>query len=268
MQVITPHSNAWYDRLSGQQDGYSYPWQSTLGSGDGESAYLELAHDHLSTNTSVLDAGCGHGTVALDLAPLCHWVIGYDRVEAYIQIAEKSRAARKIQNVSFICHDSHKTVNEGEVRVPAQDNSIDLVISRRGPTHWIEDVRRFCRRGATLIQLNPMGRSEVPVWNKALPTPLQLPAPDAAEANAIVDVIERRLAGAGLCIHSAWTFDVPEWFHTPVDLYKFLTFGEDPKSVPAWAAVEDDLERLFGYYSGTKGLEGRQRRFLWKATVS
>ena len=86
--------------------------------------------------------------------------------------------------------------------------------------------------------------------------------------DSIVDNIERRLAGAGLSIHSAWTFDVPEWFHKPVDLYKFLTFGEDPKSVPAWEDVEDDLERLFGRYAGTKGLEDRQRRYLWKAIVS
>lgn len=92
--------------------------------------------------------------------------------------------------------------------------------------------------------------------------------PDRAGANAIVDVIERRLARAGLCIHSAWTFDVPEWFHKPVDLYKFLTFGEDAMSAPAWKDVEDDLERVFARYAGTKGLEDRQRRYLWKATVS
>lgn len=268
MQVITPHSNTWYDRLSKQQDGYFYPWKSTLGRGDGESAYLSLVGDHLSKSTAVLDVGCGHGDVALELAPLCHSIVGYDRVESYIQQAEESRAAKEIPNVSFICHDSHKTANEEHVSLPVPDNSIDLVISRRGPTHWIEDARRICRQGSSLIQLNPMGRKEEPEWNQALPELLQLSSPDRAAANSIVDVIELRLSGVGLCIHSAWTFDVPEWFHKPIDFYKFLTFGEDPKSIPTWEEVEDDLERLFACYSGTKGLEDRQRRFLWKTTVS
>jgi SAM-dependent methyltransferase len=268
MQVITPHSNAWYDRLSRQQDGYSYPWQSTLGPGDGEAAYLALVRDHLSKDTCVLDAGCGHGGVALDLAPLCHSIIGYDRVAAYIQIAEESRAERQVSNARFICHDSHKSANEDQTLVPVPDKSIDLVISRRGPTHWIEDARRFCEEGATLIQLNPMGRKQVPDWNQALPEGLRQPRPESGDADSIVRLIERRLTVAGLCIHSASTFDVPEWFHKPVDLYKFLTFGEDARSVPAWEDVEDDLERLFARYAGPKGLEDRQRRYLWKAIVS
>ena len=268
MQGITPHSNAWYDRLSKQQDGYYYPWQSTLGLGDGESAYLSLVGDHLSKNTTVLDVGCGHGDVALELAPLCRSIVGYDRVESYIQLAEKSRIDKKIPNVSFICHDSHQTANEDHASIPVSENSIDLVISRRGPTHWIEDARRICRQGSSLIQLNPMGRKEEPDWNQALPELLQLPSPARADANSIVELIEARLARAGLCIHSAWTFDVPEWFHKPVDLYKFLTFGEDSNSVPSWEEVEGDLERVFACYSGTKGLQDRQRRFLWKTTVS
>lgn len=268
MQAITPHSNAWYDRLSKQQDGYYYPWQSTLGPGDGESAYLKFVGDHLSKRTAVLDAGCGHGDVALELASLCHSIVGYDRVESFIHHAKKACAAKEIPNLSFICHDSHKTANKEQVRLPVPDNSIDLVISRRGPTHWIEDARRICRQGSSLIQLNPMGRKEVPNWNQDLPKALRLSSLDGNEANSIVDLIERRLAGVGLCIHSAWTFDVPEWFHKPIDLYRFLTFGEDPKVVPAWEEVEEDLERVFARYSGTKGLEDRHRRFLWKAEVS
>lgn len=268
MQAVTPHSKAWYERLSKQQNGYYYPWQSTLGSGDGESAYLSLVRDNLSKSTKVLDVGCGHGDVALDLAPLSHSIIGYDQVQSFIQIAEKNRAARAIPNVTFICHDSHKSANEEQVRIPVPDNSIDLVISRRGPTHWIEDARRICKRGSCLIQLNPLGRKEEPFWNRSLPEPLQLSSPNHADANSPVGVIEFRHASVGLCIHSAWTFDVPEWYHAPVDLYKSLTFGEDPMSIPTWEEVESDLERLFARYAGAKGLEDRHRRFLWQTTIS
>ena len=42
MSTIIPHSNAWYDRLSKMQDGYYFPWHSTLGDGDGETLALGL----------------------------------------------------------------------------------------------------------------------------------------------------------------------------------------------------------------------------------
>ncbi len=79
--------------------------------------------------------------------------------------------------------------------------------------------------------------------------------------------IDRRLALVELHIHSAWNFDVPEWLCKPVDLYRFLTFGEDPTDVPDWSDVSDDLKQLFEFHAGSSGLVLRHRRFLWKAVV-
>lgn len=266
--MITPHSNAWYDRLGTLQSGYFDPWQSTLGRGDGESVYLNLVQELISRDADVLDAGCGHGDVVLEMAPLCRSIIGYDRVQSFIDAAENQRVARDCGNARFVCHDSHQRANDGHARIPLEDNSIDLVISRRGPTHWVEDARRVCRPGSQLVQLNPMGRKEEPIWNPDLPEPLRLPEPTEGEADSIVTTIEGRLAAGGLCLDSAWTFDVPEWLHAPLDLYRFLTFGEAVASIPAWEEVEEDLTRVFLRHAGAQGLENRHRRFLWKAVVS
>ena len=154
---LRPHSDAWYERLASMQAGYFYPWSSTIAPGNGEDAYLDLVRRHLSPNLDVLDAGCGDGELTFGLAPLCRTIHGYDRVQRFIDIAVAASRERGVDNARFIHFDSHSNANDGHVYVPVPDTSIDVVVSRRGPTHWIEDVRRFCRPGATLIQLNPSG---------------------------------------------------------------------------------------------------------------
>jgi mannose-6-phosphate isomerase-like protein (cupin superfamily) len=49
----------------------------------------------------VLDVGCGHGEVALELAPLCRSILAYDRVQPYIQLAKD--AARIRHNCAVHC---------------------------------------------------------------------------------------------------------------------------------------------------------------------
>ena len=264
---LTPHSPAWYDRLSSLQQGYFYPWESTLADGNGESAYLTLVRELLTLELDVLDAGCGHGDLTLDLAPLCRTIVGYDRVQKYIDLAETACQARGVSNAAFICANPKRPNELKGVRVPVPDRSVDFVISRRGPTHWIEDAPRFCRAGARLLQLNPCSRAIEPLWNQALPESLRLPVPDPEATGDMRNAIERRLAAAGLALHSAWSFDVPEWYHSPLDLYKSLTFGEDPKDIPDWNDVRSDFVELFERHASGPGLEDRHRRLLWLAQV-
>ena len=79
--------------------------------------------------------------------------------------------------------------------------------------------------------------------------------------------VERSLAVAGLALHSAWSFDVPEWYHSPLDLCKSLTFGEDPNDVPEWQDVRSDFAELFDRHATGLGLEDRHRRLMWMALV-
>ena len=129
--MLTPHSNEWYDELARRQEGYFYPWKSTIEEPNGETQYLKLVEKHISIDKDVLDVGCGHGEVALDIAHKCKTIIAYDRVPSFINLAKSEQEKRNIHNVSFICFNSKNQTNK-KISVPAKNNSIDLVISRRG----------------------------------------------------------------------------------------------------------------------------------------
>jgi SAM-dependent methyltransferase len=260
---LQPHSPAWYDRLSTMQSGYYYPWKSLLPPWNGEDNYLELVRRHLRPAADALDVGCGHGEVACEIAASVHSVLAYDRVTSYIHLAREAARQRNISNVTFLCADSSRDMNGGKPQIPAEPASFDLLISRRGPLHWIEDARRVARPGAVLIQLNPAA-APIPAWNAELPEPLRMQP-------GIIDMrraVEEHLAKGGLELHSCWTFDVPEIFADLQQLYIFLSWGHTPEEVPAYGEVLTDLERLIARHAGAEGLVLRRGRFLWKATIS
>ena len=258
---IDAHSGAWYDRLAQMQQGYFYPWRSTMPPFNGEDTYLDMVKQHLSPDKDVLDCGCGHGEVPLEIAPLCRSVTGYDRTAAYIDLAQKAAKEQNIRNVTFVHANASAKYNNGQVRIPAEADAFDLLISRRGPTHWIEDARRVARPGAVLIQLNPAG-NPVPPWNDQLPEDLQFNPP---EADAMRSTIERRLKVGSLNLHSCWNFDVPEYLNSAEDLYTFLTWGKASDEVPSCEETRTALEQVFDRHKVSQGLELRFTHFLWKA---
>lgn len=264
--TLAPHSPAWYDRLATMQQGYWYPWRSTLGKWNGEDEYLMLVGEHLGPAVDLLDVGCGHGDVALQLAPHCRSVLAYDRVASWITRAQATAQAQGVTNLTYCCHDSSTDANGGQAKLPTTDQSMDLLISRRGPFHWIEDARRVARPGATLLMLVPDARP-MPVWNDLVPAGLRwTDAPtDPLWARK---AIEERLAVAELRLHSWWSFDVPEYFATPGDFYTLLAFGYAPGEVPTFAEVEPGLGQIFKQFAGSEGLEVRHVRHLWKAIVN
>jgi tRNA/tmRNA/rRNA uracil-C5-methylase (TrmA/RlmC/RlmD family) len=60
----------------------------------------------LHPSLDVVDAGCGHGLDVLRIAPKVRSVLGYDRVAAFIEIAEQERHERGIANARFVGADS------------------------------------------------------------------------------------------------------------------------------------------------------------------
>jgi SAM-dependent methyltransferase len=252
------------DTLAAQQGGYFYPWRSALGDGNGEDAYTQLVEAHLSGEKVVLDAGCGHGTDMLAFAPKVRRFIGYDAVESFITIARRSAAESGLANVELVFCNSSARYNDGVARIPAAEHSLDLIISRRGPTNWIADARRACRPGARLIQLNPLPSPEA-AWNRELPKALRMAENPANPARPdLVVEIEAALAAADLRLEDGRIFDVPEVFSEPDDLYLALTFMRFEADTPSWDAARPHLENLFARHGP---IELRQRRFLWTATV-
>lgn len=265
--TLQPHSPAWYDRLATMQAGYSYPWQSKLAPDNGEDTYLRLVHEHLRPDIDVLDVGCGHGEVPLALAPFVRTIFAYDRVPSYIEMAQSAATERAITNATFLCYDSSANDSSADAHatphIPADDNSFDLLISRRGPLHWLEDARRVARPGAVIIQLNPM-YPPPPTWNDRLPVPLRRPVPGPSTMR---DAVERRLANGRLALHSCWTFEVPEYFPDTEQLYLFLSWGYAPEEVPSFAEVRPLLADIFAEHGTADGLPLRHSRLLWKAIV-
>ncbi len=260
--MLAPHSDAWYDRLSTLQDSYFYPWESTLSPLNGEDEYLHLLADLVTPDMTVLDVGCGHGEVALWLAPQCKWVVAYDRTTAFIEKARTSAEIANLSNLSFIQADGVASLLTA-ADFPQHAHPFDLIISRRGPLHWVADVGQLGRVGTILFALNPK-ESQLPPWNERLPEPLRLANPRTTSRQQSV---ERRLAQAGLRLQSAWAIDVPEWFASPEQLYVKLSWGYTAEEVASFAEVEPILNAIFAEFGTEQGLAVPHGRFMWQAVV-
>lgn len=189
--------------------------------------------------------------------------MGYDRTAAWITLAQEMAHKHRLINTTFICHDSSAEANSGRVHMPVNDAAFDLLICSKGPFHWIEDARRVARPGAVLLMLVP-DATPLTVWTAQLPESLRWEENDLHWARP---AIEQRLAVAELFLHSWWSFDVPEIFSNPEELYNWRAWGCASDEVPSYAEVAVDLERILARYRGPHGLEVRRRRYIWKAVV-
>ncbi len=260
--MLQPHSSEWYDRLSTLQEGYFYPWKSTLAPLNGEDEYLNMVRNLIAPEMVVLDVGCGHGEVPIQLAPLCQWMVAYDRTAAYVEMARKTAVSQNIPNISIIQAETLSDLLTSS-DLDSHSRRFDLVISRRGPLNWVENVRMVAKPGTILFVLNPK-ESTLPVWNDWLPEPLRLANPRTYSRQQSV---ERRLGLAGLELQSAWSFDVPEYFGTPQDLYDKLSWGYTADEVPAFTAVSTIITQIFNEYATEKGVAVQNGRFMWQAVV-
>lgn len=260
--MIQPHSHEWYDRLSKMQDGYYYPWKSNLSPINGEDEYLQLLNQLIKPDMVILEVGCGHGQIPIQFAPKCQSMVAYDRVPAYIELAQKSAVAQQISNINFFLADSLTALLES-ADLPTHLRQFDMVISRRGPLYWVENIRKVAKPGTILFSLNPK-ESPLPVWNERLPEPLRLANPRTYSRRQSV---ERRLGIAGLSLHSAWAFEVPEYFATPENLYDKLSWGHTADEVPSFPEVSSILAKIFDEFADKNGLAVTHGRFMWQAVV-
>ena len=244
LNIPRAHSNSWYDNLATVQQGYYYPWNSVVGDRNGEDAFVELVKAHMTPDTRVLEVGCGHGDLALALAPCCASILAYDRVQSYIDLANAAKETAGVDNVSYLCYDMNDP-RHPEPLLPAEADSIDMIIGRRAPLHWIQDARRVCRPGAVLIELNPM-EEPIPAWSSKLPTRLHYENSGRhTGTGSIHQSVENRLHQAGLSLHSGWGFDVPEFFADPKEFYTMLTWGLPASEVPPYEDLEVRIRHIY-----------------------
>jgi ubiquinone/menaquinone biosynthesis C-methylase UbiE len=107
--------------------------------------FLPFLLPHLRPGMDVLDAGCGVGSIALDLAPTIApgRVTGIDPDPGQIKAARQSAADREIENAGF----EPGSVNE----LPFGDGSFDVVYANavllylRDPVRALAEMRRVLR---------------------------------------------------------------------------------------------------------------------------
>jgi SAM-dependent methyltransferase len=241
------------EELARTRGGHVYPWRSDLASGNGEDAYTTAVAAALDPSTVVVEAGCGHGPDIPRFAPHVARYIAYDYAAGLAAIARETAAT--LGDVEVHVADSSPARGG---RIPVGDRSVDLIISRRGPTNFIADARRVLRGGGRMIQLNPV--PWVPPWNSELPESLRVPVVPDIEAR-----IGQLLVANGFEFASNQRFDVPEYLPDADALWNFLAWLND--AAPSYIDIRGELENLFMRHAGPQGLELRHRRFLWTAVL-
>jgi SAM-dependent methyltransferase len=244
-----------HERHAARYGGFAYPWRSAIEPANGEDAYTALVHEHLRADLDVVEAGCGHGSDALAFGPRVRSYLGYDAVEPFIEIARRRALDAGSRNVAFVVADS--SPKRGG-RVPAADASVDLILSRRGPSNFILDAPRVCRHGAVLLQVCYLA-TPIPDWNDALPPALRM----QAEADTAAEHVRDYLARAELALHSSSLHDVEERFDQPLELLRRLAWDRD---LEVDAPVQ--LDALTPLFEQRGALCLRHRRLLWKAIVA
>ena len=119
LNIPRAHSNSWYDHLASVQQGYYYPWNSSIGNRNGEQAFLNLLGEHIKQDYNLLEVGCGHGELSLDQAANCNHILAYDRVQSYIDLANEAKSQKQISNSEFICYDASDPGHD-EISLPVE----------------------------------------------------------------------------------------------------------------------------------------------------
>jgi len=269
--LLVPHSEEWYAWLAKKQKGYYYPGHHALPPWHGEDNFLTLVMDHLKPDMDVLEVGCAQGELALTIAPHVRSVLAYDATEDYIHLARQAAVERGVTNVHFVLHNARASFNNGKVRLPAADQSIDLIVNSKGPWHSVLDAPRVCRPGAVMLILIATGGAPAgclpPPWNDLLPEPLRTPVPPDHNPGWAYKTMTANLTEAGLKLHSWWDFDVPEYCPDTQTLYSWISWPFMADEIPSYQEIAPVLEKIFQEFAGKEGLENRWRRSICKVVI-
>lgn len=141
-------------------------------------------HLHLDGRGSLLDVGCGPGTVALSFAHLFECVIGLDPDPGMLAEAQRAGAEEQITNASWV-----------QMRAEDLPGSLGTfrVISFGQSFHWMD---RPLVASAVKEMLGDQGVVvQVDLWHTYPPGPVQPDGPYPAVPEAAIDQLRRRWLG-------------------------------------------------------------------------
>jgi ubiquinone/menaquinone biosynthesis C-methylase UbiE len=182
----------------------------------------------------VLEIATGPGHVAMAFAKVTREVIGVDLTEAPLKIAERMRAERGLNNVSFRQADV-------EARLPFSDNEFDVVVCRFAVHHFenpalvIAEMARVCRIDGT-VAIEDLISSEHPARAEYYNRFEQLRDTSHTRALALSELV-KTIASVGLEI----TRFESAALKNPVDQWVTSAQTTPDREAEARAMIERDL---------------------------
>ncbi len=139
-----------YDKVAKKFGGYAYGRShvehfSEYPNGDPEVIFKTKLLSFAVKNKVALDAGCGDGKFAFQIAKYFLSIIGIDLSKELLEIARQKQKTLKIKNITFEFQDASKT--------SFSDNFFDVIFSRRGPTPFSE-FYRLLKIGGYFLGIN------------------------------------------------------------------------------------------------------------------
>jgi len=197
----------------------------------------------LSGGESVLDLGCGDGTLTKQLAELVPdgTVVGIDSAEAMIAAAKELEAG----NLSFRRLDINDMVFDGE---------FDLVFSN-ATIHWVNDHERLLARCHAALRPNGMlrfgfaAKGNTGTLSGVIREVMQRPAYGDAFATfhwpwfmPTVEQYQELVRNAGFADADLWTEDVVRHFEAAEQMTAWI---DQPVIIPFVRAVPEPLKQSF-----------------------
>jgi len=139
-----------YDKVAKKFGGYAFGKShvdhlSEYPTGDPEKVFKEKLLGLANKNIIALDAGCGDGKFAFQIAKYFLSITGIDVSKELLKIAGHKKSVLRVKNVIFKFQDAAKT--------SFSDKSFNLIFSRRGPTAFAE-FHRLLKSGGYFIGID------------------------------------------------------------------------------------------------------------------
>jgi len=126
-----------YDKIAKKFGNYYTPHKNVAEyAGENPEEFFKSKLLECGSNKTALDLGCADGMFTLSIAHFFIKIVAIDLSKKMLAAAQKLQKEKKIENVSFEIEDASHTTY--------QDNSFDVVYSRRGPTPY-EEIKRLLK---------------------------------------------------------------------------------------------------------------------------
>jgi ubiquinone/menaquinone biosynthesis C-methylase UbiE len=109
-----------------------------------------LAHVPISTNSNVLELGCGSGRWLVSLAPMVRTITGVDFCSGSLDVAKKRLENRSLKNVKLL-NESVVTVDPGEKFDIIYTSGVLQYLNDEEFRHCLENISRMLLPGGILV---------------------------------------------------------------------------------------------------------------------